>query len=62
MSKKAARKIMEGLQSAGEHARVTTCIHDWIKYDCPTGVKMMLTPELVSALTDRLAGTRTTVI
>lgn len=53
---------MEGLQSAGEHARVTTCIHDWIKYDCPTGVKMMLTPELVSALTDRLAGTRTTVI
>lgn len=35
--------------------RIINSIHAWIQEDAPTGIKMMMTPDLVSQLATRIA-------
>ena len=62
MGKRAANKIVQGLEQALDHARVRSAVHAWIREDCPVVVQMSLTPEQVARLVDRVAGTTATLV
>lgn len=58
--RKAKSKIVDGLEGALEHTRVTMAVHDWVDLDAPEAVRRNLTPAIVAKLVDRICGSVTT--
>lgn len=61
MSKRAANKIVAGLEDALVYSNVHRAVLDWIRDDVPLAGKMNLMPQHVNQLVDRICGSTTTV-
>lgn len=47
--------LLEDLKSLSPHS-ATKAVHEWIRDDAPTVIKMSMTPELTKRLVDRMCG------